>query len=388
MSSELKKISCWVCCVCLLIAGVAGTAIAGERASILSRLQVVDDPELGELIRIALANLPETKKAARLYERWKGTSSGKTRGELGRQYEVVRKREQEKKRELVRAVTETYAQIKLLDTQMEQVEKKISLSSRTEAIQAELILARAELEAKRITKLAQLRAVMNIIPKHAFGRQAVADLKNWLVLDVMGDSVYVLKFRRPYREWERYPNFAHAVKVMSAETAVKYIKDLVKNQDELPLRVTIFRTESGIKVSEKLYEQVIETIKKGKVELEADVYLAEVRGDIDTSDYFLRAGKIYDNETYMRRQERHEDEQRFFEKYIERYLARPRLLPRKFIIKFDKESKDLAVRMVDAIKAKAKELGVERFVEIEQEETEFEVPEEEGKPKRRAGSRR
>ena len=375
MSSGLKKTGCWVCCLCLLLAGLAATAIGEERASILCRLQVVDAPELGELIRIGLANLPEVQELARLIDRG---------GVRMKEYNALKKVEEGAKAKLVRSVTEAYAQLKLLDTQIQQIDKKISLSSRTEGIKAELILARAELEAKRTMKLAELREIMNIVPKHAFGRQAVASLKNWLVLDVMGNSVYVLKFRRPYREWKRYPDYAHVVKVMSAETAVKYIKDLVKNREELPLRVTIFRTESGIKVSEKLYEQVIETIRKGKAELETDVYLAEVRGDIDTSDYFLRAGKIYDGEWYMRRQTRHKDEQRFFEKDIEWYLTRPRSLPRKFIIKFDAESKDLALRMVDAIKAKAKDLGVERFVEIEQEETEFEVPgEEEEKDKPR-----
>lgn len=380
MSSELKKTSCWVCCLCLLLAGSAGAAVAEEGASILSRIQVVDDPELGELIRIALANLPESKRVAKFYRR---------RNREKEKYNQLLEQEEIAKLRTVRSVTEAYAQITLLDTQMEQVEKKISLSSRTEGIQAELILARAEVDAKRTMKLAELREVMNIVPKHAFGRQPVANLKNWLVLDVMGEFAYVLKFSRPYYERGQYPWSADVVKVMTQEAAVKYIKDMVKNRDELPLRITIFRTESAIKVSEKLYEQVIETIKKGKVELEADVYLAEVRGDIDTSDYFLRAGKMYNYEDDVRYDKKALKAQDFFEKSIERYLARPRSLPRKFRIKFDKESKDLAVRMVDAIKAKAKELGVERFVEIEQEETEFEMPEEEeGKPKRRAGSRR
>jgi hypothetical protein len=355
------------------LAGVTSVAIGEERASVLSRLQVVDDHELGELIRIALANLPESKKVAAFYYRSKKEKE---------KYDQLREQEEVAKHGTVRSVTEAYAQIKLLDVQIEQVEKKISLSSRTEAIQTELILARAEVDAKRTMKLAELREVMNIVPKHAFGRQPEASLKNWAVLDVMGEFVYVLKFSRPYRERGRYPNNAYAVKMMSGETAVKYIKDMVKNREELPLRVTIFRTESGIKVSEKLYEQVIETVKKAKAELETDVYLAEVRQDIDTSDYFLRAGKIYDSERYMRRQDNPKDEQHFFEN-IEWYLTRPRNLPRRFHIKYDTESKDLASRIADAIKAKAKELGVERFVEIEQEETGFEIPEEERKPERR-----
>jgi len=355
----------------------AGRVTAEGRASILSRLQVVADPELGELIRIAVGNTPEAKEASEFLRSYSDSTK----------YRELKRKAEEASVKVVRLVTEAYAHIRLMDTQITQIEQKIS--GTRGAVRTELILARAELEAKRTVKLAELREIMNIVPKHAFGRQAVAGLKNWLALDVIGDFVYVLKYKKPYHEWRGYPDFARAVKVMSQETAVKYIKDLVKNREELPLRVTIFRTESGIRVSEKLYEQVIESIKKAAVELEADVYLAKVRQDIDTSDYFLRAGKIYDDERYMQRQEYPKDEQRFFEKHIDWYLTRPRSLPRKFIIKFDKESKDLAVRMVDAIRAKAKELGVGRFVEIEQEETEFEIPEqEEGKPKRGVGGRR
>jgi len=237
-----------------LLAGFAATAIGEARASILTRLQVVDDPELSELIRIAVANTADAKEAGEFLRRY-----------TSRKYLELKRKADEAGAKVVRLVTEAYAQIRLMDTQISQIEQKISAARG--AVRIELILARAELDTKRMMKLAELREIMNIVPKHAFGRQPLGKLKNWLALDVIGDFVYVLKYKRPYYEWRRYPQSAQAVKVMSGEVAVKYIKDMVKNRDELPLRVTIFRTESGAKVSEKLYEQVIETIKKEKVEL-------------------------------------------------------------------------------------------------------------------------
>ena len=107
MSSELKKTSCWVCCLCLLLAGLAGAAVAEEGASILSRIQVVDDPELGELIRIALANLPESKRVAKFYHR---------RNREKEKYNQLLEQEEIAKLRTVRSVTEAYAQITLLDT--------------------------------------------------------------------------------------------------------------------------------------------------------------------------------------------------------------------------------------------------------------------------------
>jgi hypothetical protein len=342
---------------------------------------VVDDPELGELIRIALANLPESEKVKELYH------YKRSRDKREMYYELV-EQERVAKLSTVRSITEAYAQIKLLDFQIEQLERKASAASKTRVVQAELILAKAELEAKRTAILAELREVMDIVPRHAFGRQPEADLKNWLALDVIGDSVYVLKYGGSFKNRGR-PSSTEAVGVMSQETTIKYIEDLVKDKAELPLRVSIFRTESAIEVSKKLYEQLIEAIESADGELESDVYLSEIRQDMSASEYFLRRGKIYDTERDMRRDEPL-GEDRFSEKDVERRLTTPRLLPRKYSIKFDADSKDLAERMIRAIKAKAKELGVERFVEIEQEETEFDIPDPEEKGQRgpRRGMRR
>jgi len=384
MGSELKKASVCISCLCLMLAGLAIPAAAeGQRESILERVQVIEDPELGELVRIALANLLETKEAARLYRAWRETG-GPQREDYRKQYEAARTREQEKKPKVVRAITETYVQIKLLDTQIEQIDKKIVSGKTSEAIRAELILARAELEAKRMTKLAELREIMSIVPKHAFARKPVEALNSWLALDVIGDFVYMFNYRRPYYETYDYYD-TEAVRLMPGEAAIEHIRDLIKEDHHLPLRVDIFRHESGLKLSEELHKDIIEVIKGAKAELEAEVYVRETHGGVDGSEYFVMQGKIYDSENNLRRDEP-EDERRFFESSIPHLVGLPRRLPRKFIIKHDTESKDLAARMVEAIEAKAKELGVERFVEIEQEETEFEIPEEEAR--RGGGGRR
>ena len=381
MSGELRKTSVCVGCLCLMLAGLASSAFAKEGQSILERVQVIEDPELGELVRIALANLLETKEAARLYRR-KGVGSRELQEEYQKKYDDAITREEARKPQVVRAVTETYAQIKLLDTQIKEIDKKIGSAKTTDAIRSELILARAELEARRMTKLAEIREIMNVVPKHAFGRKPVETLNTCLSFDVIGDYVCVFDYRRPYRDGQRLDR-SNLVGLMSRKAALGHIKDLIKEKYGLPVRVDIFRNESGIKLSEELYRELMQIFKDARVEVDAEVYLDdEIRQKDQGSDYFLRAGKMYDDERYMRRQQGPRDEQRFFEHDIEWYLTRPKSLPRRFIIKFDKESKDLAARMADAIKAKAKELGVEKFVEIEQQESVFEMPEEEEKGKR------
>ncbi|GAJ01447.1 unnamed protein product, partial [marine sediment metagenome] len=196
MKSMLRKIRLCGYCLVLLLGGLVSVVIAQEPTSIFSRLQIIDDPELGELIRIAIANTPEAAEAAEFLRTYSDRE----------QYMKLKRKADRANARIARLVTEAYAQISLLDTQIEQIDKKINLSEKDEAIRTELVLAKAEFEARRTATLAELREIMNIVPKHAFGRKQVGTLKTWLALDVIGNSVYMLTFSRPYNEWEHYPS--------------------------------------------------------------------------------------------------------------------------------------------------------------------------------------
>ena len=106
--------------------------------SILDRVQKVEDPELGELIRVAVENLK-----ARYHT----------------DEEMVGKK--------IKEVTQSYAQIRLLDQQIAEVTRKAKLVEETGPgeLRYELLLAKTELESKRMTEIANLREMMFIIPK-------------------------------------------------------------------------------------------------------------------------------------------------------------------------------------------------------------------------------
>ncbi len=57
MSIRLTNKGVLVCCAFVCLAGLMGTTTAKGQTSILSRVQTINDPELGELIRVALENL-------------------------------------------------------------------------------------------------------------------------------------------------------------------------------------------------------------------------------------------------------------------------------------------------------------------------------------------
>ena len=135
-----EKIKKSLCVLCLSLSVVVGAVAMAQNQipSILDRVQKVEDPELGELIRVAVENLK-----ARYHT----------------DEEMVGKK--------IKEVTQSYAQIRLLDQQIAEVTRKAKLVEETGPgeLRYELLLAKTELESKRMTEIANLREMMFIIPK-------------------------------------------------------------------------------------------------------------------------------------------------------------------------------------------------------------------------------
>lgn len=103
--------------LCVLCLGLATTVAAQDRApSVMERVQKVEDPDLGELIRAALEKRPSAHEP--------------------------------ETRELIRKVTLRYTQIKLLDRQIEQVAHKLEATTGpVEMLRADARAGRAGSEA-------------------------------------------------------------------------------------------------------------------------------------------------------------------------------------------------------------------------------------------------
>ena len=123
-TEQIKKLLC-VLCLGMPVALGAVTIAQSQTPSILERAQRVEDPELGDLIRMAMENRKGISKKEAF--------------------------------EIVRQVTQTYSQIKLLDLQIEQIAQKAEATRGPAEMRYELLLAKAELESKRTTELARLR---------------------------------------------------------------------------------------------------------------------------------------------------------------------------------------------------------------------------------------
>ncbi|NVL91096.1 MAG: hypothetical protein HWN69_08945 [Desulfobacterales bacterium] len=305
---------------------------------------------------MALANMPEAKQAAWL-----------VRVGSMEEHRKAKKAEEAAKPAVIRRVTETYAQIKLLDIQIAQI-NDLQIA---ETLQRELILARAELESKRTTKFAELREAMNLVPRHAFARKPVEQLSSWLKLDVIDGHVYVFNCSKPFYEKPGHRTACLPVKLMLKGKATAYIKDMLTKRGQLPVRIDILRNVGGLRLSEELHKQIIGLVKNAELEMEVEVHLhGEIRPIAPVLDYAFRNGKLY-----RRGFDSPITVQSFVDDtIIEKYIKKPKGLPLKLRIEYDAESKVVALGTIKAIKEAAEESGVENFVMVEQKESSSIIP--------------
>lgn len=344
-------------CFFVVLAAFTTNSIGQEEKSVLDRIQRIDDPELGELIRIAIEN---------------------TKVSLLKELETLTRNEEEHKKfensiekielQTVRKVTEAYSEIKLLDSQIEQIEKRLSLSKSPETLTNELFLAKTELEARLTDKLAELREIMHIIPVHPLGRRKLEELNTWIKLDVIGDQVSVFNCSKPFDEYA-YRMKHNFVKMMSLKEAFDYVTNNIK---ELPIRIDILRNTEGIKLSDELNKQIIDFIKDKKLEMEAEVHLDDHIRTLPTTGRII----IHDEKigTSIRTQDTPRGkietlsgiiDPNELESYIQAILIRqPSLLPNTILLQHDDESKDLALSIEKNVKDFAQEKGIDKLVTV------------------------
>jgi beta-lactamase regulating signal transducer with metallopeptidase domain len=115
----------------------------GGTSSLMDRVQQEDDAELSEMIRTAVAN-------------HKGAS----------EKEIL---------EITRRVTQSRAQILLLDAQIAQVARDLEATSASAETREKLLLTKKELETRRTTEMANLREALGIVPRPPLAPQSTAN---------------------------------------------------------------------------------------------------------------------------------------------------------------------------------------------------------------------
>ena len=335
--------------VCLLLClGLATAAIAQSNTpSVLDRVQNVDDPELGELIRVAIENQAKFRSST-----------------------------QEETLELACKVTLSYTQIKVLDQQIQEVSRKIEAKMEPAEVRYDMLLAKMELEAKRVAELVSLRKVMGIMPRHAFERQPIEILNTWLSFNVIDERVHVLYDLKPFEGWwiNRRRNSAG---LMSEREALGYVREQLKNTKNLPIRIDLFHNPSTTAATEDLHNKIVSLSREANAQMQTEVRTelsSGFRGS-GVSPLFIREGKISTLHAGGKELQRPDGgpkpivtgvfEQNDLDQHILWRLLHPKNVPLTFRIEYDEASTALARQTADKISAIAKDLGLGELAEVE-----------------------
>jgi len=326
---------------------MATAAIAqGDTSSVLDRVQNVDNPELSELIRLAIEN---KSKLHRL--------------------------DQRETMELIRKVTLSYTQIKLFDQQIAEVSRKIEARTGPAEIRYELTLVKTELEARLMTELANLRELMGIIPKHAFDKKPIEALSSWVTLRVLDQGVYVLDSLQPFNEWwARQRN--KSLGLQSEKEVLDYVREKLKDPNNFPIRIDHSYTAEMSNAAKVLHGKVVSLIREANCQMEAEVNLTQIENvSLGVSMFFIREGTISTLHGHGAPVKRPDGgpkplvtgvvEPNDLEQHIMWRLLCPKNVPLKFRIEHDETSAKLSKQTADKVRAVAKDLGISELVDVE-----------------------
>lgn len=338
-TEQIKKLLCVLCLGLPVVLGAVAMA-QSQTPSILDRVQRVEDPELGDLIRLAMENRKNISK--------------------------------EQAFEIVRQVTQTYSQIKLLDLQIEQIAKKAEATTVPAEMRYELLLAKAELESKRTTELANLREMVGIIPKLPLAEQPIETLNTYVSLQIIGERLYVLECQKPFIDFWVVQRWKLAGLLSEKET-LDYIRDRLKNKDNLPIRFHIYydpETDTGAR---DLRNKIISVAKETKSQMDTEVRLEKITFvGSGNSTFFLRQGKITTFYTHAMQRPDGGPESLVtglvdpddLEQHILWRLTKPKNVPLTFRIEHDQASASLARQVADTARTVVKRLGVGELVDV------------------------
>ncbi len=332
---QIKNLLCFICLsVTTVVAG------QGKMPSVFERVQRIDDPQLGELIRVVLDNHANA--------------------------------DQKEKLELIRKVTLNYAQIRLFDQQIGEISRKLASTPGPAEVRYELAMARTELESKLMMELTNLREVMGVMPKFPFDKQPVESLHTWLRLNpIEGGRVYVLDTRKPIIEYWAYSRF-ESLGLMPRQEVLDLIRQRLKDPNSLPAKLEILWTNNE---AEDLRDETLELVREMGIATKTEVRLG--KNDFIGSGeapFFVRQGKITtlypvpvlrpDGGPYdfistgpVAPQE--------LDQHVLWRITYQWNLPFTFRIEHDQVNSDLAQRIVDQIKTIAEGLGVSDLVGVQ-----------------------
>jgi hypothetical protein len=336
---QARRIKNLLCLICLSVTAVV--AGQSQTPSVFERVQRIDDPQLGELIRVVLDNHANT--------------------------------DQKEKLDLIRKVTVSYAQIRLFDQQIGEISRKLGSTPGPADVRYELAMARTELESKLMTELTNLREVMGVVPKFPFDRQAPETLHTWLRLNpIEGGHVYVLDTRKPIIEYWAYSRF-ESLGLMSQQQVLDLIRKRLKDPNSLPAKLEILWTNNE---AEDLRDKTLEVVREMGIAAKTEVSLG--KNDFIGSGeapFFLRQGKI--TTLYPVPVLRPDDAVMWdfistgpvalkdLDQHILWRITYIWNLPFTFRIEHDQASSGLAQDIVDRIKTIAERLGVSDLVGVQ-----------------------
>ena len=242
----------YILAILLIFGAFINTHLFAE-ATVFERVRKVEDPELAELIAIAIKNLPESKLIGKDNDKQKIYEA-----------EIA-------KSKAIRIVTEKYAQIRMLDKKIKQIEYRSQIAAGpNQDIETELMIAKATLQAERLANIAELREALNLVPWTPFGPKEIHELNTWIHFEVLGDTIRIYNLKKPFVLPASRNKCKDIIQYPLNETE-QYLEGILKQNNMLPIRITVAATKNAYNQAGDLRKKAASIIKKLNAEYETEL---------------------------------------------------------------------------------------------------------------------
>ncbi len=225
--------------VLLPMARAAETDRRGTSESV-DLVQKEDDDNLAELIRTAVAN-----------------HSGAGKEEI---------------REITRRVRQSYAQIVLLDEQMEETVGELKVLPGPDETQGPLLQTMKDLENERLVEAGNLGAVMGTVPRASWVQQPTENLNGWVTLLILKQCVVVLDSLKESTDYRVAEHQARRI-VLSKTQTLNYFQRRWKDGKSLPMHIHVYYLPETSRAAADLRQTIVALAREVNANLDSDVDL-------------------------------------------------------------------------------------------------------------------
>ena len=175
-------------------------------------------------------------------------------------------------REITQRVREVYAQILLLDEQMEEIANALKVPPGSTETQRPLRQTLKDLENERLVQAGNLGAAMGMLPRRPAAQQPPADLNGWVTLLILKPCVVAIDNLTESTDYRVAEHQARRI-LLSKKQTLDYLQRRLRDEENRPIHIHVYYLPETSRAAADLRQTIVALAREANANLDSDVDL-------------------------------------------------------------------------------------------------------------------